>query len=49
MAVLRVPDEGRTITDAGEVTTFLAERGIEYERTGVLNRFTIHFALRPEE
>ena len=34
MALLRVPDEDRTITDAGEVTTFLAERGIEYERTG---------------
>jgi 1,2-dihydroxy-3-keto-5-methylthiopentene dioxygenase len=34
MALLRVPDEDRTITDAAEVTTFLAERGIEYQRTG---------------
>ena len=34
MALLRVPDEDRTITDPGEVTTFLAERGIEYERAG---------------
>ena len=34
MALLRVPDEDRTITDATEVTAFLAERGIEYERAG---------------
>jgi 1,2-dihydroxy-3-keto-5-methylthiopentene dioxygenase len=34
MALLRVPDEDRTITDAAEVTAFLAERGIEYERAG---------------
>ena len=32
MALLRIPDEDRTLTDAGEITTYLAERGIEYER-----------------
>jgi len=34
MALLRIPDEDRTLTDAAAVTTFLAEHGIEYERTG---------------
>ena len=34
MALLRIPDEDRTITDALEVRDFLAKRGIEYERTG---------------
>jgi 1,2-dihydroxy-3-keto-5-methylthiopentene dioxygenase len=34
MALLRVPDEDRTITDAAEVRDYLAERGIEYERAG---------------
>ena len=35
MALLRVPDEDRAITDASEVTAFLGECGIEYERTGL--------------
>lgn len=34
MALLRIPDEDRTITEAGAVRGFLAEHGIEYERTG---------------
>ena len=34
MALLRIPDEDRTITDAEAVRGFLAEHGIEYERTG---------------
>jgi 1,2-dihydroxy-3-keto-5-methylthiopentene dioxygenase len=34
MALLRIPDEDRTLTEAAEVTTFLADHGIEYERTG---------------
>ncbi len=32
MALVRVPEEQRTIRDAGEVIAFLASRGIEYER-----------------
>ena len=34
MALLRIPDEDRTITDVDAVRAFLAEYGIEYERTG---------------
>jgi 1,2-dihydroxy-3-keto-5-methylthiopentene dioxygenase len=34
MALLRIPDEERTITEADAVRGFLAEHGIEYERTG---------------
>jgi 1,2-dihydroxy-3-keto-5-methylthiopentene dioxygenase len=34
MAVVRIPEENRTITDAAELTAFLASRGIDYERTG---------------
>ena len=34
MALLRVPEENRTLTDQAEITTFLAERDIEYERLG---------------
>ena len=34
MALLRVPDEDRTITDAEAVGAFLADYDIEYERTG---------------
>jgi 1,2-dihydroxy-3-keto-5-methylthiopentene dioxygenase len=34
MALLRIPDEDRTITDADAVRGFLADHGIEYERTG---------------
>jgi 1,2-dihydroxy-3-keto-5-methylthiopentene dioxygenase len=34
MALLRIPEEDRTITEAGEITAFLAERGIDYERVG---------------
>ncbi len=32
MATLRIPDEDRTITADTDVRTYLAERGIEYER-----------------
>jgi 1,2-dihydroxy-3-keto-5-methylthiopentene dioxygenase len=32
MAVLRVPEHDRTLTDAADVRAFLAARGIEYER-----------------
>jgi 1,2-dihydroxy-3-keto-5-methylthiopentene dioxygenase len=32
MAVLKIPEENRTITDAGELREFLAARDIEYER-----------------
>ena len=34
MASLKIPEEGRTITEPTEVREFLAEYGIEYERTG---------------
>jgi 1,2-dihydroxy-3-keto-5-methylthiopentene dioxygenase len=34
MALLKVPEENRTLTDADAVRGFLAEHGIEYERTG---------------
>ncbi len=34
MALLKVPEENRTLTDADDVRGFLAEYGIEYERTG---------------
>lgn len=34
MALLKIPDEDRTLTDADAVRGFLAEYGIEYERTG---------------
>jgi 1,2-dihydroxy-3-keto-5-methylthiopentene dioxygenase len=32
MALLRIPEEDRTLTDAGEITAYLGERGIEYEQ-----------------
>jgi 1,2-dihydroxy-3-keto-5-methylthiopentene dioxygenase len=32
MAVVKIPDEQRTLTDEREVAEFLAARGIEYER-----------------
>ena len=34
MAVLKIPDENRTVTDTRAVRGFLAEHGIDYERTG---------------
>jgi 1,2-dihydroxy-3-keto-5-methylthiopentene dioxygenase len=34
MALLKIPDEDRTLTDGDQVRGFLAEYGIEYERTG---------------
>ena len=34
MALLKIPDEGRTLTDDATVTAYLAERGIDYERLG---------------
>lgn len=32
MALLRIPDEDRTLTSEAAIATYLAERGIEYER-----------------
>ncbi len=32
MATVRIPDEKRTLTDQGEVTRYLAQLGIDYER-----------------
>ena len=32
MAALKIPDEGRTLTDQAAISAYLAERGIEYER-----------------
>jgi 1,2-dihydroxy-3-keto-5-methylthiopentene dioxygenase len=32
MALLRIPDEDRTLTDADEIEAYLAGHGIEYER-----------------
>ena len=34
MALLKIPDEDRTLTDATAVRDFLTDYGIEYERTG---------------
>lgn len=35
MALLKIPEHDRTLTNAEEVRGFLAEHGIEYERTGL--------------
>jgi 1,2-dihydroxy-3-keto-5-methylthiopentene dioxygenase len=32
MALLRIPDEKRSLSEVGEVTSYLAKMGIEYER-----------------
>ena len=32
MALLRIPDEQRSLSEAGEITRYLAGLGIEYER-----------------
>lgn len=32
MAIVRIPDENRTLQDAADVTRYLADRGIEYEQ-----------------
>jgi 1,2-dihydroxy-3-keto-5-methylthiopentene dioxygenase len=32
MALIRIPDEGRTIDDAREIRAYLGARGIDYER-----------------
>jgi 1,2-dihydroxy-3-keto-5-methylthiopentene dioxygenase len=34
MAVLKIPDENRTLDSSSDVTSFLAARGIEYEKLG---------------
>jgi 1,2-dihydroxy-3-keto-5-methylthiopentene dioxygenase len=34
MALLKIPEEDRSVTESAAVTTFLAEHGIEYERLG---------------
>src|SRR5690242_14537357 len=33
MALVKIPVENRTISDEGELRAYLADRGIEYERT----------------
>lgn len=35
MATLKIPDEGRTITDAGQIADWLSGAGIDYERWAV--------------
>ena len=35
MAILRIPEENRTLRDESAIGTFLAERGIDFERTAV--------------
>jgi 1,2-dihydroxy-3-keto-5-methylthiopentene dioxygenase len=37
MASLKIPDEARTITESGAIQRYLAERGIEYERVGLVD------------
>ena len=36
MALLKIPEEDKSLTEQSEVTAFLAERGIDYERLGSL-------------
>ena len=36
MAIVRIPEENRTLTEPGEVTRYLASLGIDYERWGAL-------------
>ena len=38
MAAVTIPDENRTITDAGEINEFLRPHGIEYEQWDVAGR-----------
>ena len=40
MALLKIPEEDRTLTDADAVRGYLAEVGIEYERTGTAQGLT---------
>jgi len=32
MALVRIPEQSRTLVESGEITAFLASNGIEYER-----------------
>jgi 1,2-dihydroxy-3-keto-5-methylthiopentene dioxygenase len=32
MALLRIPEQDRTLTESSEIATYLSERGIDYER-----------------
>jgi 1,2-dihydroxy-3-keto-5-methylthiopentene dioxygenase len=36
MALLKIPEEDKSLTEQAEVTAFLAVRGIEYERLGAM-------------
>jgi 1,2-dihydroxy-3-keto-5-methylthiopentene dioxygenase len=36
MASLKIPDEGRTLTDQAAISAYLTERGIEYERMALV-------------
>jgi 1,2-dihydroxy-3-keto-5-methylthiopentene dioxygenase len=40
MALLKIPEEDRTITEADSVRGYLAEFGIDYERTGAASGLT---------
>src|SRR5665213_1942139 len=40
MALLRIPEEDRTLSEAIEITTYLADRGIEYHRRDVPDGIT---------
>jgi 1,2-dihydroxy-3-keto-5-methylthiopentene dioxygenase len=44
MATVRIPDEQRTLTDQDEVTRYLANLGIDYERWPVAERVPEHAA-----
>jgi 1,2-dihydroxy-3-keto-5-methylthiopentene dioxygenase len=35
MAILRIPEENRTLNDAAAIEEYLADRGIDFERTAV--------------
>jgi 1,2-dihydroxy-3-keto-5-methylthiopentene dioxygenase len=40
MALLRIPEEDRTLSDSAEITTYLVDRGIEYHRLEVPGEIT---------
>ena len=35
MALLRIPEQDRSLSDVGEISTYLADCGIEYHRRDV--------------
>ena len=42
MALVRIPEENRTLSDAGEVTRYLAAIGIDYERWEPAHAVPVH-------